>query len=143
MLAVSLLTFLFTYNLSAQHHSHTDIHKLDKQIRSTLDSATQHIMLFILKQDTALYNAAIQKAEKAKALTIEYKTLTEKEKGLTGKTDHEETAYFIEEINMFYKPKLKDTVLGDTKKTEKYKYKGQNYLVGSKSKVLLDAFAKE
>jgi len=44
---------------------------------------------------------------------------------------------------MFAKPNLKQTVLNDKKKTEKYKYKGESYMVGTKSKALLDAFASE
>ncbi len=131
---------MFTENLHAQH---PEAHKLDKQIEATMDSATHSMMLFILKQDTTYYADAQTKVVRAKALTKEYKALIAKEKGMSGKTDAEEAAYLVEEINMFTKPTLKQTVLNDKKKTEKYKYKGESYMVGTKSKALLDAFASE
>ncbi len=130
---------LFLNNLSAQH---TEAHKLDKQIEMTMDSATHNIMLFILKQDTTYYSKATAEVTKAKAMTKEYKALVDKEKGLSGRSDAEDAALFIEEINMYSKPKLKETVMADKKKTEKYKYKGETYMVGTKSKALLDAFAE-
>jgi hypothetical protein len=130
---------LFNQFISAQH---TEAHKLDKQIGMTMDTATHHMMLFILKQDTTEYRTALTKVEKAKALTKEYKAMVAKEKGISGKSDSEEAAYLVEEINMYYKPKLKETVMGDKKKTEKYKYKGETYTVGTKSKSLLDSFAE-
>jgi len=127
------------FNLSAQH---TEAHKLDKQIELTMDSATHHIMKFILNQDTTEYTLAISTVERAKALTKQYKALVAKEKGMSGRTDAEEAAYLVEEINLYYKPKLKETVLADKKKTEKYKYQGTSYMVGTKSKALLDSFAE-
>jgi hypothetical protein len=131
---------LFTGNLSAQH---SEAHKLDKQIEATMDSAQHSITMFILKQDTTYYADAIAKVTRAKAMTKEYKALVAKEKGLGGRTDGEEAAYLTEEINMYFKPTLKQTVLNDKKKTEKYKYKGESYMVGTKSKALLDSFATE
>ena len=125
--------------ISAQH---SEAQKLDKKIESTMDSATHHMMSFILNQDTTEYKTAIATVEQAKAMTKEYKALVSKETGLSGRTDAEEAAYLVEEINMYYKPKLKETVMGDKKKTEKYKYQGKSYMVGLKSKALLDGFAE-
>jgi hypothetical protein len=139
-MAFAIVGLLFTGNLSAQH---TEAHKLDKQIEMTMDSAQHSITMFILKQDTAYYADAISKVTRAKALTKDYKALIAKEKGLSGRTDGEEAAYLTEEINMYFKPTLKQTVMNDKKKTEKYKYKGENYMVGTKSKALLDSFATE
>jgi hypothetical protein len=136
---VVVIGLLSLNNLSAQH---PEAHKLDKQIGLTMDTATHHMMLFILKQDTTEYNTSLSKVAKAKELTKEYKTMIAKEKGISGKTDAEEAAYLVEEINMYAKPKLKETVMADKKKTEKYKYQGQTYTVGTKSKALLDEFAE-
>ncbi len=131
---------LFAGALQAQH---TEAHKLDKQIEMTMDSAQHSMIMFILKQDTTHYTDALAKVGRAKSLAKTYKEMIAKEKGISGRTDSEEAAYLVEEINMYYKPKLKETVLADKKKTEKYKYKGENYMVGTKSKSLLEAFAKE
>jgi hypothetical protein len=130
---------MLNQNLSAQH---SEAHKLDKQIEATMDSANHHIMTFILVQDTTEYTLALAEVARAKALTKEYTALVAKEKGVSGRTDAEEAAFFVEEINMYYKPKLKETVMGDKKKTEKYKYKGKSYMVGTKSKSLLDSFSE-
>lgn len=139
-MAFAIIGLLFTGNLSAQH---TEAHKLDKHIEALMDSAQNSMMLFILKQDTTYYSDAIAKVTKAKEMTKEYKALIAKEKGLSGRTDGEEAAYLTEEINMYFKPNLKQSVLADKKKTEKYKYKGESYMVGTKSKALLDSFATE
>ncbi|HVD98444.1 MAG TPA: hypothetical protein VNB90_09600 [Cytophagaceae bacterium] len=139
--AMGLAFGLFSMgNALAQH---PEAHKLDKQIEAAMDTATHNMMLFILKQDTSYYSTALSEVERAKSLTKQYQKLVAQEKGLSSKTDSEEAAYLVDEINMFYKPNLKQTVLNDKKKTEKYKYRGQNYMVGSKSKTLLDQFAAE
>jgi hypothetical protein len=134
-----VIGLLYMSNLSAQH---PEAHKLDKQIGLTMDTATHHMMLFILNQDTTEYHTSLGKVAKAKELTKEYKALIAKEKGMSGKTDAEEAAYLVEEINMYSKPKLKETVMGDKKKTEKYKYQGKTYMIGTKSKALADGFAE-
>ena len=135
-LTTSLLSNQF---ISAQH---TEAHKLDKQIELTMDSATHHMMAFILNQDTTEYRLAITAVEQAKVMTKQYKAMVAKEKGIAGRSDAEEAAFLVEEINMYYKPKLKETILADKKKTEKYKYQGKTYMVGTKSKTQLDAFAE-
>ena len=75
-------------------------------------------------------------------MTKEYKAMVAKEKGLGGRSDAEEAAFLVEEINMYYKPKLKETIMADKKKIEKYKYKGKVYMVGTKSKTYLDSFSE-
>jgi len=122
--AIYSLTFIvaliFSGTLSAQH---SEVHKLDKQIELQLDSATHSMMMFILKQDTAYYVDAIARADKSKVLVKQFKDASAKEKGMTGRADADELALYIEEINLLKKPTIKETVLGDKKQTEKYKYK--------------------
>lgn len=135
----AIICMMFSGNLSAQH---AEAHKLDKQIELQLDSATHSMMMFILKQDTTYYVDAIMRADKSKNLVKQYKDLAAKEKGLAGRADADEVALYVEEINLLKKQTIKATVLGDKKQTEKYKYKGETYSVGTKSKTLLDQFSE-
>ena len=139
---ISLLFVLCSLSFNALH-AQSDakmVRDLDKKTDLLLDSASRHMITFILGKDASHHDKAVALSLEAKKNNIKLDSLSKTTHGVMAKEINEFIAEDVEEINALTDPDIKQTVLADKGQTEKITYKGKKYTVGKPSKDLYDKF---
>jgi hypothetical protein len=137
----AFISFLSINSSSAQ--STHEINKLDKETELLLDSAAKHMTLFILTQNAAEYDLAIEKVNRAEEDNKTLVTKSANEKGVAGKIEKELISEREEEIASYRQVSLKEDILKEkaSDRKVKVKFKGKPYSLSAKSKKHFDLFS--
>jgi hypothetical protein len=139
-LYVILFVLSALISAQAQTDSKAMVRDLDKKTDALLDSASKHMIIFILGKDATHYDKSLNLAAEAKKNNIRLDSLSKTTHGIMAKEINEFIAEDIEEINALTDPDLKQAVLNDKGQTEKVTFKGKKYSVGKPSKDLYNKF---
>ncbi|MFN8416687.1 MAG: hypothetical protein U0U66_10180 [Cytophagaceae bacterium] len=141
LILISCLGFLMQFTAMAAKPDMKAIKALTEKTELLLDSATKHMLYFIVSKNTAEYDKAMDLVSQAKMHNAELANQVKGLKGATATSYQGDVKENEDEIAAFEAPNLKETVLNDKDKHEHVHFKGGHYDLGKTSKHLFDKFS--